>query len=638
MDYFKNVHTALQSNVEGFNKTESEFAEAMKDPEYVKKVHVALQSNVEGFDKDINQFNEALGVKKKVSTPDSGMDSQNGGAQSNLATQRTPITPNPQKPIQSEKVVNENEFNHIADPNDRKLAIAEAKKNAASENFYGSGTTGNAGTDKINKFVTDAASLGNVVLQSIGLGSDKFYKKQIDLNIAEKKLNDQKNAVKETREIVPQIEKMTGKSILKMNPDEYSRAHEKIIAKGTSDEEFTPGIDQVNYQRGLKKQKPLTQDEYNAEYIVKGGKRSKASDGTSQYLNVKSDNIEYFGLLDRRAAYFTNLIGEEKIKKLETISNTLDAQSKELEALKKEIDGASDTEAKKAYETAVSEFNAMNEEFKKNPTSKEMHQELLARQAEVNKMGADIANSVASQKSSAYNAIWQEYDKNYNEYKAITSDPNFVQLAEISNRKQQVKDDVGIYDQAFFDKQRSKIDKWTSAIKKSQQGDVREIAGLKQGAINFLNAFRELDPQETQGAQEKNERGFADQTGNSGMKAIYKMASGIMKTPYQTSVVLGVDHASMLSEWLFNKAGALDVMNTALDVESSKRQRNISQQYVDFKGYKLLIGEDGTPTSVREKDFSSIFFPDGGQGIMNDYQETTKKNPIPIKRDFDGRT
>ena len=43
MDYFKNVHTALQSNVEGFNKTESEFAEAMKDPEYVKKVHVALQ-------------------------------------------------------------------------------------------------------------------------------------------------------------------------------------------------------------------------------------------------------------------------------------------------------------------------------------------------------------------------------------------------------------------------------------------------------------------------------------------------------------------------------------------------------------------------------------------------------------------
>ena len=584
MDYFKNVHTALQSNVEGFNKTESEFAEAMKDPEYVKKVHVALQSNVEGFDKDINQFNEALGVKKKDTTNDLSNTSQNGGAQSNLATQRTPITPNPQKPLQSEKVVNENEFNHIADPNDRKLAIAEAKKNAASENFYGSGTTGNAGTDKINKFVTDAASLGNVVLQSIGLGSDKFYKKQIDLNIAEKKLNDQKNAVKETREIVPQIEKMTGKSILKMNPDEYSRAHEKIIAKGTSDEEFTPGIDQVNYQRGLKKQKPLSQDEYNAEYIVKGGKRSKASDGTSQYLNVKSDNIEYFGLLDRRAAYFTNLIGEEKIKKLETISNTLDAQSKELEALKKEIDGASDTEAKKAYETAVSEFNAMNEEFKKNPTSKEMHQELLARQAEVNKMGADIANSVASQKSSAYNAIWQEYDKNYNEYKAITSDPNFVQLAEISNRKQQVKDDVGIYDQAFFDKQRSKIDKWTSAIKKSQQGDVREIAGLKQGAINFLNAFRELDPQETQGAQEKNERGFADQTGNSGMKAIYKMASGIMKTPYQTSVVLGVDHASMLSEWLFNKAGALDVMNTALDVESSKRQRNISQQYVDFKG------------------------------------------------------
>ena len=95
-------------------------------------------------------------------------------------------------------------------------------------------------------------------------------------------------------------------------------------------------------------------------------------------------------------------------------------------------------------------------------------------------MGADIANSVASQKSSAYNAIWQEYDKNYNEYKAITSDPNFVQLAEISNRKQQIKDDVGIYDQAFFDKQRSKIDKWTSGMNVEWVTDKLKQKNLKQ--------------------------------------------------------------------------------------------------------------------------------------------------------------
>lgn len=63
--YTRNVYNALKSKVEGFNKTESEFNEALKNPDYVKNVHNALKSKVEGFNKSIDEFSLLVTPQKK---------------------------------------------------------------------------------------------------------------------------------------------------------------------------------------------------------------------------------------------------------------------------------------------------------------------------------------------------------------------------------------------------------------------------------------------------------------------------------------------------------------------------------------------------------------------------------------------
>jgi len=72
--YSTKVYSTLKDNIDGFNKTEDEFNESLKDPAYVSKVHKALSETIDGFNKSESEFSSALGYPKQ-SAPSQGAES-----------------------------------------------------------------------------------------------------------------------------------------------------------------------------------------------------------------------------------------------------------------------------------------------------------------------------------------------------------------------------------------------------------------------------------------------------------------------------------------------------------------------------------------------------------------------------------
>lgn len=75
-DYISKIHLALKENLDGFDKDENTFREAIKDSGYRANVFRALKENLDGFDRTEDDFNTQIGkpLKKKESGIPYGQD------------------------------------------------------------------------------------------------------------------------------------------------------------------------------------------------------------------------------------------------------------------------------------------------------------------------------------------------------------------------------------------------------------------------------------------------------------------------------------------------------------------------------------------------------------------------------------
>jgi len=209
------------------------------------------------------------------------------------------------------------------------------------------------------------------------------------------------------------------------------------------------------------------------------------------------------------------------------------------------------------------------------------------------------------------NAIGAQINAKQEEFKALNNDPRVQEMIKLDGRAKKLQEEFTKNIKTIDEKYLVNQDKDDKSFEKMDDYGLMTNLPIKSTAI------------------------VANNIG----KAINKMMVGLAKMPKNigdaiTSKELPQALGGNIDDLLYDWGTSQEMRGQARYNDPTKLQRNISQKYTDYNGFRLLLDDEGKPYSVRNKDFGSVNSYADGNEIMQAYEK--EKVKPEIKTDFNG--